>query len=620
MKKKALFILIPVVLLFSCSKNNTQTTPEISLDEDTIKEREDFDTYCNEFFLSYLGNNAYHWNVFTVNPKSFGYERDENYKASYTTYLKSTDEDMKETYQMYQDEITLISKYNYEKLSSNQQITYDYIAGFLEKQAEYYNPENGFDDYLDLNYIDSNGGSVADFDSMIKGYHINTVYDVIDMNSYISSTTTAFNSYFEYAQDKIEKGYALSDKTIDGMTSFLDDITSQGEDYYLFTVVGDKISSSTLSQDDKNNYLPLLEESLKECYLPAVNDLSSSLKTLKGSLQESDEDYYSKYGDKAKQMYKYNLESLLGYDDINIEDYIEELDEGISSYMTSINQVILKLQLLSNKEYENFLKYVNGDLKLSNETDPSTILETLKSYASTIVPKLSSNPEIEFSYMDDAVAKITNTVAYYTKSPIDSSFKEYITLNGLYLNNDTDELITTIAHEGYPGHLYEYVYLKELGISNVATLMTNTGHGEGWACYVEEKLYDYLADKSSSSSKAYKLYCEYSKYNFLVSYLLYARVDAGINYEGWNTTKLASYLNENGFNGDVAEELYDQLIEMPTVYASYGYGSLKMHKYHLEAKNKLKSKYDEIEFNKIILSHGWAGFETLDKLVSDYLK
>lgn len=83
---------------------------------------------------------------------------------------------------------------------------------------------------------------------------------------------------------------------------------------------------------------------------------------------------------------------------------------------------------------------------------------------------------------------------------------------------------------------------------------------------------------------------------------------------------MASYLNENGFNGDVAEELYDQLIEMPTVYASYGYGSLKMHKYHLEAKNKLKSKYDEIEFNKIILSHGWAGFETLDKLVSDYLK
>lgn len=57
-------------------------------------------------------------------------------------------------------------------------------------------------------------------------------------------------------------------------------------------------------------------------------------------------------------MYKYNLESLLGYDDINIEDYIKELDEGISSYMTSINQVILKLQLLSNKEYENFLKYV----------------------------------------------------------------------------------------------------------------------------------------------------------------------------------------------------------------------------------------------------------------------
>lgn len=617
MKKKALFVLIPTLCLVACKSNSPTTSSDEIIDEETTAIRKEFDDYCNDFFLSYLGNNAYYWNVFTVNPQSFGFIRDENYKATYTTYSKVSDDDFKETYQMYKEEYDFFNKYNYDKLSYNQQITYDYIASFLEREMEYYNPENGYDDYLDLNYIDSYGGSVADFDSIIKGYHINTTYDLIDMNSYIESTTTAFNSYFDYAKDKIEKGYALSDTTIDGMTSFLDDISSQGEKYYLFSLVEDKIASSSVDESDKANYTALIKKSLNDFYLPAVESLSTNLKKLKGSLAKENEGYYAKYGDRAKQMYKYNLESLLGYKDINVDDYISELDEGISSYMSNINQIILKYRLLSSKEGEKFLSYLNGDLKLSDETDPNKILETLKEYADTIVPKLNSNPEIDFSYMDEAVAKVTNAVAYYTKSPIDSTSKEYITLNGLYLNNDTDELITTIAHEGYPGHLYEYVYLKELGISNIATIMTNTGHGEGWACYVEERLYDYLSSKSSS--KAYKLYCDYSKYNFLTSYALYARVDAGINYEGWNVSKLKNYLDQNGFNADIAQDLYDQLIEIPTSYASYGYGSLKMHKYHLEAKSNSK-KYDEIEFNKVLLSHGWAGYETLDKLVEEYIK
>ncbi len=616
-KRRYLLCLIPLVVLSSCSKKIESSLPEESLDEDTIKERQSFDDYCNNFFLNYLGNNAYYWNVYTINPETFGYERPEDYKASFTRYYETSPEDMEETYNAYSEEYAIFTSYNYDKLSFNQKISYDYIASFFEKEIEYYNPANGFDDYLDLNYIDSNGGNVADFDSMIKGYHINTTYDLIDMNSYIESTSVSFDSYFDYAKDKIEKGYALSDKTIDGMTSFLDDISSQGDDYYLFSLIEDKINSSSVSTEDKSYYLPLIEESLKNNYLPAVSSLSANLKTIKGSLAKEDEGYYAKYGSKAKQMYKYNLECALGYSNINVEDYIKELDEGIDSYLNSIDQLVIKLGSLSTSERNNFLKYLNGDLKLSNEADPNKILEYLKEFAKTIVPELKSNPEIDFSYMDDAVAKITNTVAYYTKSPIDSNLKEYITLNGRYLS-DTDDLITTIAHEGYPGHLYEYVYLKELNISNIATIMTNTGHAEGWACYVEEKLYDYLASKSSS--KAYKLYCEYSKYNFLLSYALYARVDAGINYEGWTISKVSNYLKENDFNSDAAQTLFDLLIEMPTGYAPYGYGSLKMHKYHSNAKNKLKSKYDEIKFNSLILSHGWSGYETLDKLVSNYLK
>ena len=78
--------------------------------------------------------------------------------------------------------------------------------------------------------------------------------------------------------------------------------------------------------------------------------------------------------------------------------------------------------------------------------------------------------------------KVSNAVAYYMKSALDNTGSEYITLNPVKLGSSTsNDVLGTLAHEGYPGHLYAYVYSKELGLSNIATVMTSTAHGEGWA-------------------------------------------------------------------------------------------------------------------------------------------
>lgn len=619
MKHKYL-LLIPILCtsyLISCQLGDKviNTTAEI-LDEETILKRQEFDSFCDEFFVEYLGSNAYYWNVYTINSQNFGYERDENYTATYQEYHLYTKEEKEQIYNEYNTYLEYLYTYEYDKLSQSQQISYDYIAFFLEKNSEYYNKDNGFDDLIDLNYIDSYGGSVADFDSMIKEYKIYSELDLIDINNYIKSTKESFSSYTNFVKDRIEYGYPLSDTTLDKMISFLDEITSQGECYYLYDVVENKIASSSLSDDKKAYYKGEITSSLTDYYLPAVKNLSSSLSSLKGNCKE--EGYYQKYGTKAQNMYKFNLEYLLGYSDINMDDYIKEIEDGINDYLTEINKIIIKLYYsLSSTERESFLEYVNGTKTLSNFTDPDEIILYLKEFSKTIVPELENEPDITFSYMDEAVGNITTTVAYYLKSPLDNNLSENITLNGKYLNDDKDELLLTIAHEGYPGHLYEYCYLKELGLSNISTIMTNTGHGEGWACYVQEKLYDYIKD--NTTDKGLKLYCDYSKYNFLLSYLLYTRIDVGINYEGWTILELEEYLSLNGYNIDVATDLFETLIEMPTAYAAYGYGSLKMHNYHTNAKNKLGKKYDEVEFNKIIMSCGWSGYDKLDKIVNDYI-
>ena len=88
------------------------------------------------------------------------------------------------------------------------------------------------------------------------------------------------------------------------------------------------------------------------------------------------------------------------------------------------------------------------------------MMEYLRNFAPTIVPELKTTPDINIKYMDDASAKASNAVAYYMKSALDNTSGENITLNGTKLG-DKNDVLGTLAHEGYPGHLYQNVYFKK---------------------------------------------------------------------------------------------------------------------------------------------------------------
>ena len=220
--------------------------------------------------------------------------------------------------------------------------------------------------------------------------------------------------------------------------------------------------------------------------------------------------------------------------------------------------------------------------------------------------------------MDVASAKVSNAVAYYMKSALDNTGSEYITLNPVKTKvSSQNDVLGTLAHEGYPGHLYAYIYSKELELSNLATVMTNTGHAEGWATYVQLKLYEYA--KEQSDDEKFDAVMDYLYANELSSFLLETRLDAGIHLEGWTVEDIATYMTNLGYSGDSAESIYDLLVEIPTQYASYGYGKYIFIKLHNEAQKKLGIYYDEVEFNAMLLSKGWTDLEQLEKTYEDYM-
>ena len=79
------------------------------------------------------------------------------------------------------------------------------------------------------------------------------------------------------------------------------------------------------------------------------------------------------------------------------------------------------------------------------------------------------------------------------------------------------------------------------------------------------------------------------------------------------------YLNEKGFNGDAADDLYTTMIGDPAVYQSYSTGFYEMQEIRDYAEEQLGSKFDLKEFNTVVLETGPCQFNILKQQVQKYI-
>lgn len=574
---------------------------------DCFVENEEFEAFLDEMFVVLIEGDQISSNIFVSNPENFGLE---HYEAVWYTYETFDVELAIADFEMILDEL-----YQFElgTLTRSQRTGYDIIEDLCLYHIEYY--ENNYNQ-MATNYIDCFGGMPADFPTYITGYTFRNEQDVKDVISFIKTVKDAFPTYVEYAQDRIDNGRPLSDYTIDEMNKYLQGVVDEGEDYFLNDYLANKFAElDFLTDEQKEAYTAEAQTALKGDFIQAHADLIVGLKALKGNCTE--EGYLSAYGEEGKAYYKLLLEDKLGYTDLDMEAYGAYLQESLDTYSKKINTVMSMAQRLGTSGYNNFVNFATGSRAMINGT-PDELMVFLKEFAKTIVPELKTNPEITISYMDPTQGESSNAVAYYMSSAVDSFDQEFITLNGSNLSDTTNTLLT-LAHEGYPGHLYNYVYTKEAGLHPINLLMRNLTYGEGWATYVELELLEYL--KASTEIKAKQYACDYFIYNNLLSYMAYARADFGIHYEGWAADDVYDLFQSIGFNVDYATalDLLRNLIEMPAQYHAYGYGMSKFYDLHNDVEAALGDYYDQVDFNAYIQTYGWVPMEMLEELVAEYI-
>ncbi len=212
--------------------------------------------------------------------------------------------------------------------------------------------------------------------------------------------------------------------------------------------------------------------------------------------------------------------------------------------------------------------------------------------------------------------------AFYLTPPLDLNEE-----NTIYINlSDGYEgltLYTTLAHEGFPGHLYQTVYSQNALMENEAPFIRQIlyfgGYTEGWGIYAESYAYAYAADLLEEEyGELYGDTVRAALLNRELQLCLCSILDIFIHYDGATLAQVQKLLESLGFGSGNVAAVYETICNTPANYPKYYLGYLEI----LELK-ALACEQDadltDTEFHQWILRVGPADFASLrERLITDF--
>lgn len=604
MKKIRRFLIISLIVICaffgaSCDSNSCQG----ELDPST------FDDFSNQVFALVLGQDEFTINFLFENPENYGLE---HYEPTLPTPGLSNE--IGKLYINYT--IGQITRYDYDKLNEDQQMTYNIIVDLIDT----INAKTTEMGYLSNNYLGSYLGYQAQLPLLLVEYNFRSKIDIENYFKYLDLVPETFKAYVDFENEKADNGYGMPDFVIDKVVTQCDNFINKVSDsqHFMITVVNQKIDECEfLTTDEKQTFKNTNIEKVNGPLLEGYQYVKDNLPLLKGRATNNMglAHYVTEDGfEIGKTYYEIDFQDTVGYK-ISLPDAIKYIDEKIEYYE---QQIAYYANLYSTNE--TFKNEVDANYKFMNTT-PEEQLTYYETAFNNYFPPLTTKPKINVKYIDKSMEDNFSPAAYMT-SAIDNFTEEFIYLNNADIrdsqgNLDYNYLFTTLAHEGYPGHLYQNVYFKNKDVNILRKVLKSSGYQEGWATYTEIFAYELLRGKYSDEYIDYLILEE--EYNAA----LHSRMDMGIHYEGWTKEDLKAFVVK--FNPLITDEavssVFEQLVEIPNNYQTYFFTYFKLKDLQTEIKNIAKEEFDYLTFHTYILDCGPAPLRFVEEYVrSKYQK
>lgn len=543
-----------------------------------------FDKYLDVLFQNEVSSNTLNMHYTLSNPENYGIT-DYNVTLGHISHEAEND-----TLASLENIQSVLSGYNYEQLSLSDQLTFDILNDYASNNLA----TSGY--YLYDEILRPNTGFQAEYPILLTEYRFDSKQDILNYLDLLSLTDEYFGEIISFEQEKSVAGLFMSDYAADAIISECSALCEPTTDeHYLVTTFNDKLDTvSGLSEDEKTEYMRKNKALVEDSLLPAYSGLADSLSILK---ETGTNDKGLSYLPKGKSYY-----CSLVYASTGSPRTIEELE--------SLTDAKREKDLLRISELTANNPNISTEANAFS-LDTSSPEEVLNYLLSAISSDFPVPPDTDFtvSYVDECMQE-SMAPAFYLTAPIDD-----LTHNSIYINPANGyeglQLFTTLAHEGFPGHLYQTIMSYHSGISPIRNLLNYPGYAEGWATYVELMSYKYAG---LTADAAELLSCNQSA---ILS--LYASTDMGIHYDGWTLSDTIKFFSGYGItDADAITNIYQYIIEEPAHYLKYYIGYVEILALKDKAKTQFGADYSDSAFHKAILDIGPAPFSILEKYLPAY--
>ena len=500
-----------------------------------------------------------------------------------------------------ENSLSALSHYHYEDLTDENKLTYDILESYLQtaqKGAPYLLYEEPLGEIT---------GIQAQLPVLLAEYPFHDIKDVDTYLSLLSCTPDYFNSLISFEKEKADSGLFIPDSTVDAVVDQCSSFVDMKDSNYLLTTFDERLSKIPgLSSTVKRDYQKKNQEMIANAVVPAYESLIDALLELRGSGKNKKGVCYFPNG---KEYYSYVVERDTG-SPRSVSEIKKLIHDQISSDLLSIQTLLSKDPELASRPVSAEAPPAKSDIFLQNQIDrnqPEQILTLLEQKSSAAFP---APPDVtaQVKYVPNAMEPYLSP-AFYMIPAIDDQSENVIYINQSR-NVDTLKLFTTLAHEGYPGHLYQTTYFAEKNTEPLRSIFNFSGYVEGWATYAEMCSY-YLSPLPKDQAALFQK-------NGSLTLGLYAAADIGIHYDGWSVPDTVRFFSDYGIKDtDAIQEIYNLILSDPGNYLKYYVGYLEFMELKKKAMKIDGDEFSQKNFHRAVLDVGPAPFDIVSKYAVD---
>lgn len=543
-----------------------------------------FSEFCTTLFREEMKSNTMNLHFTLKDPKAAGID---SYEITLGSLSGDSPHNQARQLKKLSEEL---KKYSHRSLKGKDRLTCRLLSDYISRQQNlaaypYYDEP-----------LTPSGSVTSQLPVLLAEYTFRNTRDIKDYLGLLSQMDTYFLGILDYEQKKADAGLFMSDeaclKVIEGCEVF----TEHPDDNFLIDTFSNRLNAMDgLTDTQKNAYLKQHSKVLSDHVLPAYSQMIKGLTMLLGR-------GHNNWGlcnfPEGKAYYEAVVSADTGCDD-SVEDLFSQIAKARREDLTFCQNLLEKNPKLASQSPK-------PDAALKEE---NAMLSRLQKEILTDFPA-PPQTDVEICHVDPALSEYL-APAFYITAPIDD-----ISHNRIYINdakNDTDiYYFTTLAHEGYPGHLYQTICTSSYGAPEVLSLLNYPGYTEGWATYTEMQSFYYAGLDPDLASLL--------QHNQAATLSLYATADIGIHYFGWEKEKIAAFWSEYGVDDTATvKRITDLILEEPGNYLKYYVGYLKFRQMREQFALENKS-FSVSAFHEAILRTGPSPFSVLEETVRDQLK